>query len=228
MAQLPLPVGKNEFYDNNLSVYSMASENWVINNIAKITPCNVATTANLTATYVNGSSGIGATLTNSGTQATLSIDGLALAVGSRVLVKNQTSNTQNGIYVVTDVGSASTNWILTRSTELDFYTQFVRGLTVEVFAGTTNSPKVFMLTSSVTVNIGSASIVFSELSSSGVSNVLGTTNQITVTVVAGVATLSLPTDLILPGTSAVTLPVGTTAQRPVAPRVGMFRFNTSL
>ena len=55
-----------------------------------------------------------------------------------------------------------------------------------------------------------------------------TNNQITVTVVGGVATLSLPTDLILPGTEAVTLPVGTTAQRPLNPRVGMIRFNRSL
>lgn len=230
MAKLPLPVGKNEFYDASVTpvLHSIASENWVINNIAKIDPCNVATTANLTATYVNGASGVGATLTNSGTQATLNIDGLALAVGSRVLVKNQTTNTQNGTYVVTDVGSASTNWVLTRGTELDFYTQFTRGMVVQVFAGTTNSPKIFMLTSSVTVNIGSAAIVFSELVSSGLSSVLGTANQITVTVVGGIATLSLPTDLILPGTGGFTIPVGTTAERPLNPRVGMIRFNKSL
>jgi hypothetical protein len=230
MAQLPLPKGKHEFYDDSVPpvLHCTASENWVLNNIAKINPCNVATTANLTATYVNGLSGVGATLTNSGTQAVLNIDGLALAIGNRVLVKDQTTNSQNGVYNVTDAGSASTNWVLTRVTELDNYLQFVRGLTVQVFAGTTNSPKIFMLTSSVAVNIGSAAIVFSQLSSSGIGGILGTNNQITVTVVGGVATLSLPTDLILPGTEAVTLPVGTTAQRPLNPRVGMIRFNRSL
>ena len=230
MAQLPLPKGKHEFYDDSVPpvLHFTASENWVLNNIAKINPCNVATTANLTSIYANGSSGVGATLTNSGTQAVLNIDGLALAIGSRVLVKNQTTNLQNGVYNVTDAGSASTNWILTRVTELDTYTQFVRGMLVQVFAGTTNSPKIFMQTNSVAVNIGSAAIVYSELISSGVAGVQGTTNQITVTVASGVATLSLATDLILPGTEAVTFPVGTTAQRPLNPRVGMIRFNRSL
>lgn len=230
MAQLPLPKGKHEFYDDSVPpvLHFTPSENWVLNNIAKINPCNVATTANLTSIYANGSSGVGATLTNSGTQAVLNIDGLALAIGSRVLVKNQTTNSQNGVYNVTDAGSASTNWILTRVTELDTYTQFVRGMVVQVFAGTTNSPKLFMQTNSVAVNIGSAAIVYSELISSGVAGVQGTTNQITVTVASGVATLSLATDLILPGTEAVTLPVGTTAQRPLNPRVGMIRFNRSL
>ena len=228
MAKLKTPIGKVEYADNLKDWYSLATENFVINELKYIAPCNVATTANLTATYANGASGAGATLTNSGTQAVLNIDGLALAVGSRVLVKNQTTNSQNGVYNVTDAGSASTNWVLTRVTELDNYLQFVRGLTVQVFAGTTNSPKIFMLTSSVAVNIGSAAIVFSQLSSSGIGGILGTNNQITVTVVGGVATLSLPTDLILPGTEAVTLPVGTTAQRPLNPRVGMIRFNRSL
>lgn len=227
MAQLPLPVGKQEFHDG-VNWFSLASENWVINTIGNIPPCNVATTANLTATYSNGSSGVGATLTNSGTQAALNIDGLALAVNNRVLIKNQTTNTQNGIYIVTDVGSASTNWVLTRSTDLDFYTQFIRGLTVEVFAGTTNSPKIFMLTSSVTVNIGSAAIVFSELASTGLTNVLGTTNQISVSVVGGVATVSIASDPVIPGNGAITLPKGTTAQRPATPSSGMFRLNTSL
>lgn len=232
MAKLPLPVGKNEFYDASVTpvLHSIASENWVINNIAKIDPCNVATNSSLgTTVYSNGSNGIGATLTNGNTpQSTLVIDGLSLAVGNRVLIKNQTTNTQNGIYIVTDAGSASTNWVLTRATDLDFYTQFTRGLIVNVFAGTLNTAKIFMLTSSVTVNIGSAAIVFSELVSSGLSSILGTANQITVTVVGGIATLSLPTDLILPGTGGVTIPVGTTAERPLNPRVGMIRFNKSL
>ncbi len=227
MSQLPNPVGKIEFHDGS-NFYNLASENWVVNTIAKIQPCNVATTANLTATYVNGSSGVGATLTNSGTQAALNIDSLALAVGSRVLVKNQTTNTQNGIYVVSDVGSASTNWILTRASDLDYYTQFVRGLTVEIFAGTTNSPKIFMLTSAVTVNIGSAAVVFSELAFSGISSVAGTSNQINVVSAGNLATVFLATDTVLPGNGSVTIPKGTTAQRPAVPVAGMLRLNTSL
>ena len=227
MAQLSLPVGKYEFNDGT-SWFSLASENWVLNTIGKVPPCSVATTANLTATYSNGASGVGATLTNSGSFSPLSVDGLSLAVGNRVLVKNQTSNTENGVYTVTNVGSGAAAWVLTRATDLDFYTQFIRGLTVEVFAGTTNSPKVFMLTSAVSVNIGSAAVVFSELGSSGIINAVGTTNQITVTVTNGVATISLSSNPVLPGTASVTIPTGTTLQRPSTPTTGMLRLNTSL
>ena len=98
MAQLTLPVGKQEFHDGT-AWYSLASENWVLNTLRYVNPCLVATTANLTATYSNGTAGVGATLTNSGTQAALSIDGVTLAVGNRVLVKDQTASLQNGIYL---------------------------------------------------------------------------------------------------------------------------------
>ena len=74
---------------------------------------------NLTATYNNGTAGVGATLTNAGTQAALVIDGVTLNTNDRVLVYEQTDATQNGIYVVTNTGSASTNWVLTRSSDAD-------------------------------------------------------------------------------------------------------------
>ena len=86
-----------------------------------------ATAAALTATYTAGSAdnwggtGVGATLTNSGTQVALTgglIDGYTgLYVNARVLVKNQATGTQNGVYVVTNLGSGSTNWVLTRATD---------------------------------------------------------------------------------------------------------------
>jgi hypothetical protein len=230
MAKLKTPIGKVEYADNLKDWYSLATENFVINELRYIAPCNVATTANLTATYSNGLSGAGATLTNAGSQVALNIDSLGLAIGSRVLVKNQATNTQNGVYVVTDVGSASTNWVLTRVTELDNYLQFIRGLTVQVFAGTTNSPKIFMLTSSVTVNIGSAAIVFSELVSSGVAGIQGTANQINVAIASGVATLSIADNVRFGGTSGVGMVVGNNANKPTLANTfpGLFRINTDL
>lgn len=227
MAQLALPVGKYEFNDGT-SWFSLASENWVLNNVNKILPCAVATTANLTATYSNGTSGVGATLTNSGSFATLAIDGLNLAVGNRVLVKDQTTQTQNGIYTVTNAGSGAVAWVLTRATDFDSVAQMVRGQTIEVHSGTINGVTIFMLTSNVTV-VGSANITFNEITTSGISNALGTTNQIVVTIdSAGVATFSLATNPVLPGTASVTIPTGTTAQRPSTPTTGMLRLNTSL
>jgi hypothetical protein len=62
-------------------------------------------------------SGIGATLTNSGAQAALIVDGVSLSVADRVMVRLQTNGAENGVYTVTTVGSGSTNWVLTRATD---------------------------------------------------------------------------------------------------------------
>jgi hypothetical protein len=62
-------------------------------------------------------SGIGSTLTNSGAQAALIVDGVSLSVADRVMVRLQTNGAENGVYTVTTVGSGSTNWVLTRATD---------------------------------------------------------------------------------------------------------------
>ncbi len=78
-----------------------------------------ATTANLTATYDNGTSGVGATLTIAAT-ASLNIDGVTdWAVGNGILVKDQTNPVQNGRYFVSTVGNISTAWVLTRCSKCD-------------------------------------------------------------------------------------------------------------
>jgi hypothetical protein len=226
MAQLTLPVGKQEFHDGT-NWFSLASENWVLNTIRDLLPCLVATTSNLTATYANGTSGVGATLTNSGTQAALTIDGVTLAAGNRILVKDQTVALQNGIYTVTNIGSASTNWILTRSTDYDVIAQTVRGDTVSVISGNSYSASIWMLTSIITT-IGTDSFTFTTIDRNSFISILGTTDQINVSVLNGVATISIATDPIIPGNGSITLPKGTTAQRPITPAAGMFRLNTSL
>jgi len=226
MSQLPLPVGKQEFHDGN-SWFSLASENWVLNTIRIVSPCLVATTAVLTATYANGTSGVGATLTNSGTQSALVIDGVTLTAGNRVLVKDQASQLQNGIYTVTNVGSSSTNWVLTRATDYDSVAQTVRGDTVSVISGTASAASLWMLTSIITT-IGTDSFTFAKTDQNSFTSILGTANQINVSVAAGVATISLANNPVLPGTASVTIPTGNTAQRPSTPTTGMFRFNTSL
>lgn len=226
MAQLPLPVGKQEFHDGN-SWFALASENWVLNQIRYVAPVLVATVANLTATYANGTSGVGATLTNSGTQTALAIDGVALVVGNRVLVKDQASALQNGIYTVTNTGSASTNWVLTRSTDYDVPAQLIRGDIVSVISGTLSSASLWMLTSIVTI-VGTDSFTFAKTDQNSFTSILGTTNQINVSVAGGVATISLASNPVIPGTASITIPTGTTVQRPATPTAGMFRFNTSL
>lgn len=95
-----------------------------------------ATAAALPAvTYANGSSGVGATLTANANGA-LSVDGQAPAVNDRILVKNQASATQNGIYVVTAAGSAGAVFVLTRATDADTTAEVSGGLFTFVEAGT--------------------------------------------------------------------------------------------
>lgn len=70
---------------------------------------------------VRANSGVGATLTNAGTQTALVIDSVTMAVNDRVLVYQQTNSAEDGVYVVTDIGSGSTNWVLTRASDSNYY-----------------------------------------------------------------------------------------------------------
>jgi hypothetical protein len=132
-------------------------------------PVLVATTGNLTATYNNGASGVGATLTNSGTQVALSIDGVALAASDRVLVWQQTTGLQNGIYVVTTVGSGSTNWVLTRSSDADTSSEgdpnsLGGGDYFFVQSGDTLGYFAFICNNTSTITFGTTDITFTEFS----------------------------------------------------------------
>jgi hypothetical protein len=130
----------------------------------------VATTANLTATYANGSSGVGATLTNSGTQAALTIDSIALSVGQRVLVKDQSTAFQNGIYTVTTVGTVSTNWVLTRAIDNDDNSTVLEvegGDFCFVQEGTVNADNGFVVTTNGSITIGTTGIDYVQFSGAG-------------------------------------------------------------
>ena len=121
-----------------------------------------ATTANLTSAYDNGTLGVGATLTNSSTQAVFTTDGLSPSAGARILVKNQTAALQNGIYEVTVVGDGSTNWVLTRATDADTVNEMVVEKFVWVAGGTVNANKGYSCSASGV--IGTAEITFIQTS----------------------------------------------------------------
>jgi len=126
-----------------------------------------ATTANLSGTYSNGSSGVGATLTNSGTQAAFSIDGVSPSQNDRVLVKNQTAEEHNGIYTLTTVGSGSANWVLTRATDADAAAQITGGTFVFVEQGTTNADAGFVFTHNGTPTMGTTDLGVTQFSGAG-------------------------------------------------------------
>lgn len=78
-----------------------------------------ATTANLTATYSNGTLGVGATLTATTSGAFPTLDGWDGGTEGwqqfdGILVKNQTNAFENGRYYISTVGDAETPWVLTR------------------------------------------------------------------------------------------------------------------
>lgn len=138
-------------------------------------PVRVETPSALTASYNNGSSGVGATLTNSGTQAALVIDGVTMALNDRVLVYNQTDETHNGIYTVTNVGSASTNWVMTRATDADSYgasdpDSFGKGDAFFVKEGNTGAGELYVMTTAGTITFGTTAIHFSQVAETAVYN----------------------------------------------------------
>jgi hypothetical protein len=136
------------------------------------TPVRVETPASegsLNATYNNGTSGVGATLTNAGTQLALVIDGITVSVADRVLVYNQTDATQNGVYVVTDTGSVSTNWVLTRATDADSYgvsgpDTLSEGSTFFVSSGNTGAGETYTCNTVGTITFGTTNITFAQIS----------------------------------------------------------------
>ena len=100
-----------------------------------------ATTGNLAATYNNGAQ----TLTANSNGAA-SIDGESLNLNDRVLVKDQTSQTQNGIYDVTTIGDGSNPFVLTRSSDFNQTAEVGAGSFTYVEAGTANQGKSFVQT----------------------------------------------------------------------------------
>ena len=123
----------------------------------------VATTANLSATYNNGAG----TLTNSGSQAAIQIDGVTLVANDRVLVKDQSTAAQNGFYKVTTVGSGSANWVLTRTPDADAASELTAGAFTFAEEGTANGDNGYVLSTNGAVTLGTTAITFEQFSGAG-------------------------------------------------------------
>src|SRR5210317_475815 len=104
-----------------------------------------ATTADLSTTYSNGTAGVGATLT-AGSNGAISIDGVSLSLNDRVLVKDQSTAAENGIYRVSTVGDGSTAFVLTRATPEDQPAELTGGSFVFVEEGTANGDNGYVFT----------------------------------------------------------------------------------
>jgi len=131
--------------------------------------CNLATTAALpTVTYSNGTAGVGATLTATANGA-LTVDSVAATIGNRILVKNQASALQNGVYTVTTVGDGSTPFLLTRATDMNTsgsgYDQINAGNYFLITAGTVNTNTSWVQTTPLPITVGTTGLVFTQFAS---------------------------------------------------------------
>jgi hypothetical protein len=98
------------------------------------------------------------------------LDGVTLATGNKVLVKNQTDATENGIYNVVASGTA------TRNTDYDTVAELA-GQLVIVQEGSTNADKIYLCTTDNSGSIGSVNIVFTIVQPSNVGDVTLTGTQ---------------------------------------------------
>lgn len=129
-----------------------------------------------------------ATTSNITLSNTQTIDGVALSAGNRVLVKDQTIGSENGIYVV-----SLTAW--TRATDFDNTPdiEVSPGTFFFVEEGTTQADNGYVVSNDTAITIGTTAIVFSQFSGAGqitagagltksgnTLDVVGTNNRITV------------------------------------------------
>jgi hypothetical protein len=151
------------------------------------------------------------------------LDGVTLATGNRVLVKDQSTGSQNGIYVVASSGAP------TRSTDCDISAELTSNFAVFVEEGTVNADQGYVLTNDGAITVGTTALVFTQftglgqvtagngltktgniidvnpgtginitsdqITNTGVLSIAGTANQITASASTGAITLSGPQDL---------------------------------
>jgi hypothetical protein len=89
------------------------------------------------------------------------LDGVTLATGDRVLVKDQSTGSENGIYVVQASGAA------VRATDADTSAEVTAGMFTFVAEGTTNADSGWVLTTNDTVTLGTTALTFAQFSGAG-------------------------------------------------------------
>jgi hypothetical protein len=122
----------------------------------------VATTTNLVGTYDNEAG----TITGN-ENVGLEIDGISLDQSQRVLVKNQTTASQNGIYSVNAGGGFLSPWVLIRSTDADTGAELTSNFAVFVEEGTVNADQGYVLTNDGAITVGTTALTFTQFTGLG-------------------------------------------------------------
>lgn len=130
----------------------------VFSGVSPSAPARVATAAALSAYTPAGSP---ATLTANANGA-LTVDGVALSNGDRVLLKDESGANEkyNGIYGVTDAGSAGTPWVLDRAEDADTTVEVNTGDEYFVVDGTANGGTSWALATPAPITLGTTALYF--------------------------------------------------------------------
>jgi hypothetical protein len=121
------------------------------------------------------------TLTNAGTQAVLAIDGVTMVSGDRVLVDQNGvpgDGSSVGIYVVTNVGSDSTNWVLTRAADASTPAKLPSGSYVFVTEGPNGDNRGYVLTTNAPISLDADDLDFEQFSAVASLSVGGDTTHV--------------------------------------------------
>lgn len=118
------------------------------------------TGSNLVGTYLNGVAGVGATFVITATGA-FTIDGTTPPITSRILIKDQTSGFQNGIYNLTNPGSLGVSPIFTRALDYNTASDMNSAGLIPVINGTLNALSSWQQVATITT-VGTDNLVFTE------------------------------------------------------------------
>ncbi|MHA1806201.1 MAG: hypothetical protein ACTSX2_01340 [Candidatus Thorarchaeota archaeon] len=127
--------------------------------------------------YVQAGAGVGATLTDTTAGVVLTIDGIAVALGDRVLVKDEAGapgHADHGLYEVTQVGiAASVKWELTRTLDADEDSEVTANMAVGVEEGTIGEDTYWAITTNGAIVVDTTQIAFAQIASAATEAELG-------------------------------------------------------
>ena len=116
-----------------------------------------ASTTNLVATRVSS------TLTATSTGALGAMDGVTLAAGDRVLLKDQTTSPDKGIYTITSLGGTGVKWVMERAADFASSEDVEGGMVIPVSEGTLNGNKAWQLTTNDPIVLNTDSLAFAAI-----------------------------------------------------------------
>lgn len=106
-------------------------------------------------------------ITETGNGALPAIDGVTLVNGERLLLKDGAAPADNGIYIVSVIGTGGTQFVLTRAIDADTSTKVTSGMFVFATEGTANSDTGWVLTTPDPITLNTTSLTFAQYSGSG-------------------------------------------------------------